>query len=220
VFESRRPDQQNQRISLETLPEPLRRRKRIGSDVKRSWAFACPNCKRKALLERLELPLPASWGSSAAGFAATGPEDEHRSKIIGKRVDRVLEQATQLPVSGQPLGIRLRRSHRLDSLYIPVSLAAAHVLVKRDDPTPPPRPAQRLIEGDPGEPCREAVWADELVELRIGTDIGFLDDVLGLGPVPQDAARQAEEAPVVAAHDELERHGITRSHSLDPLIIG
>jgi hypothetical protein len=42
-----------------------------------------------------------------------------------------------------------------------------------------------------------------------------LDDVLGFGRVPQDAAGEPEEAPVVAAHDQLEGDGIAGADAFD-----
>ena len=57
--------------------------------------------------------------------------------------------------------------------------------------------------------------ADEIAKPGVGADVGLLDDVLGLGGVAQDAARQAEQAPVVAAHDQLEGDRIAGPRPLD-----
>ena len=80
-------------------------------------------------------------------------------------------------------------------------------------------PAQRLVVGDPREPGREALGPSEVVELRECLHVGFLDDVRGLDPVPQDASGQPEKTPVVTAHDELECRGITRSHPINQAIV-
>jgi len=41
--------------------------------------------------------------------------------------------------------------------------------------------------------------------LAVGQQVGFLHHVLGLGIVPEDAARSAVQALVVGAHEQLER---------------
>ena len=80
-------------------------------------------------------------------------------------------------------------------------------------------PAQRLVVGDPREPGREALGPSEVVELRECLHVGFLDDVRGLDPVPQDASGQPEKTLVVTAHDELECRGIAGPHAFDQTAI-
>ena len=51
----------------------------------------------------------------------------------------------------------------------------------------PAQPAQRLVHRDAGKPGTEARIAAKAVEVRKRPDIGFLDDVLSLGIVAQNA---------------------------------
>lgn len=61
------------------------------------------------------------------------------------------------------------------------------------------------------------MWTDELIDLLVSAHVGFLDHVLGLGAVSDDAACQAIKAPVVATHDELERDRITGPDAINQL---
>jgi hypothetical protein len=44
----------------------------------------------------------------------------------------------------------------------------------------------------------------EIAEPGVGPRVGLLQHVLGLGVVPEQAAHEAEQASVVAPHDQLE----------------
>ena len=44
--------------------------------------------------------------------------------------------------------------------------------------------------------------------MREGAAVGFLDDIFRLAVIPDDAARDAIKAAVVALHDEAHRGGI------------
>ena len=65
----------------------------------------------------------------------------------------------------------------------------------------------------------KAAPAGELVQMLVGPDPGFLGDLLGLVVVRQDRARQAVDALVVAAHEDLEELGVARADSSDDLLV-
>jgi hypothetical protein len=79
---------------------------------------------------------------------------------------------------------------------------------------------ERLVDGDPREPGREAGASGELYEVRVGADVGVLDHVGGLVVVACDGARGAEEALVVAAHDDLEECGVATADAGHDLVVG
>ena len=60
----------------------------------------------------------------------------------------------------------------------------------------------------------------ELIEVREGTDVGLLQDVLGFGVVTQDGTRRAVEALVVTAHDDLEERRLAAAHARHDLLVG
>src|SRR4029453_3179719 len=66
-------------------------------------------------------------------------------------------------------------------------------------------PHEGGVRRDLAEPGREAFGPAELVELEAGADISLLYCVLGFGVVAEYSARDPEQAPVVAAHDQFEQ---------------
>jgi hypothetical protein len=82
------------------------------------------------------------------------------------------------------------------------------MVVERDHSPALAQSSERLVDDDLSEPSAKTVRANEIVELFVAPHIGFLDYVLGFGAVPEDSARQAVEALVVAAHNHLESRRI------------
>ncbi len=78
---------------------------------------------------------------------------------------------------------------------------------------PTAEPAERLIEHDAREPSGQARFALETLNVSEGADITFLHHLLGFGIVPDDAARQAIEALIVAPHQNGERGRLPGTHA-------
>ena len=68
-----------------------------------------------------------------------------------------------------------------------------------------PDAAKRQIDRDADEPGAHARVAAELFEVGEDTDVGFLDDVLGIRIITKNAARHAEQALVVAPRQLADR---------------
>jgi hypothetical protein len=62
---------------------------------------------------------------------------------------------------------------------------------------PLPEPPERLVKDDAAEPGRQAGGFAELIDVREGKDVGFLNRILGIGGVAQDASRHPEESLVI-----------------------
>ena len=60
---------------------------------------------------------------------------------------------------------------------------------------------ESLVDGDPREPGRELRAVGELVEVRVGVDVGLLHHVFRFRVVLHDAAGHAVKPLVVAAHE-------------------
>ncbi len=68
-----------------------------------------------------------------------------------------------------------------------------------------PLPAERFVEHDAGEPGRERGGAGEAADRGKGPEITLLDGILGVGAILEYRPGRAEEALIVALHDEA--HG-------------
>jgi hypothetical protein len=73
------------------------------------------------------------------------------------------------------------------------------------------------VDGDVGQPGGEPLRLLELREVRIGANVGVLQDVLGLALVAQERAQDAKKALVVAAHDQLEEGRLAAQDAPDQL---
>ena len=60
------------------------------------------------------------------------------------------------------------------------------------------------MDGDVGQPGREALRLLELSKVRVSAHVRILEHVLGLALVAQQRAQHAKEALVVPPHDQLE----------------
>jgi hypothetical protein len=76
------------------------------------------------------------------------------------------------------------------------------------------------VERDLGEPGRQARPAVELPEVLERFHPGLLESVLRLPFVEQDGARDAEEALVVAAHQQLEERSLAGEDAAGHLLVG
>ena len=77
------------------------------------------------------------------------------------------------------------------------------------------QPAQGLVHRDARQPGRKTGVAAKTVEMGECPDIGFLDDVLGLAVVAQDAAGEPVEPAIVRLHDRADRRLIAAAGAAD-----
>lgn len=87
------------------------------------------------------------------------------------------------------------------------------MVLKEHHPLAAAQPAEGLVDGDARQPGAQAVGTGELVDLQEGAHVRFLDHVLGLGIVADDAARSPEQPPVEAAHHQLVSGRIAAAHT-------
>src|SRR6266481_8164171 len=135
------------------------------------------------------------------------------SDVCSSDLDRGLEHAAQLAVGGLLLDV----GGGTEGGHV-VPLGA--LVPERLEPALPARTGQRLVHGNAGEPGSERRPPGELMQVREGTHVGLLHDVLGLAVVAQDGARRAVEALVVTAHDDLEERRLAAAHARHDLLIG
>ena len=79
---------------------------------------------------------------------------------------------------------------------------------------------QCFVERHARDPRAELAAGLIAVEPREGAQVGFLHRVLRGIAVAQDAARDAEQPPIVAAHQRLERQQIVFARECDQPVIG
>ena len=79
------------------------------------------------------------------------------------------------PLPARRSGSGWSRGHRPDRSWPRLRPSARVTVLERDHAAPAAHPAERLVRDDPGEPGRELVRADELIEAGIGTHVGLLN---------------------------------------------
>jgi hypothetical protein len=67
--------------------------------------------------------------------------------------------------------------------------------------------------------ARAAEPKRKLVEMVIGTQVGFLNDVRGFGIISDDCARYSINPLAMAAEEEFEKVGPAGSHSTRDLVV-
>lgn len=80
--------------------------------------------------------------------------------------------------------------------------------------------AERLVDGDTGQPRIEARTAGKLVEASHRPQVSVLEDVLHFIVAPENVAHQRAEGPLVAAHQNLVERGVSGSHTLQQSLFG
>ena len=140
-------------------------------------------------------------------------QHEDGAVALRQRPDGGLQERPHFTPERLSLGIRTGRcGHHV--LALPFAV--------RRDRLETPRPARAgpgFVERNAAEPGRKGRPAGELAQVLVGPDPGFLGDLLGLVVARQDRARQAVDALVVAAHEDLEELGVARTDSSDDLLV-
>ena len=132
------------------------------------------------------------------------PRDQHGAERFGELVDGALEQRAQLALRHRGFRVELRIGvgKRNDLGF---AGAAIDDRAQRNGRAPSAQAAERLVHDDPGEPSAEPRLAAEHRQAGERARIGFLQDVLGLGGIAHDAARDAVETLIVLADDAPDR---------------
>ena len=137
-------------------------------------------------------------------------ENQNEAVFLRQGVDRILEQPYDLVIRRRAFRIRRRPS---EALRPPVPLSQ----------TPPPvAPGARpgLVESDATDPCGEARWLGELVEIREGSEPRLLHDVLGIAIVAKHRPCDAIEPPIVSAQELLEQIALAFGNAPHDLVVG
>jgi hypothetical protein len=153
----------------------------------RTRYFRARGLLREALSRELDVALEDA-------FAFDGARCDRSAEGIGQAVDLLFDQAPRLAAQQRLLGpfvvlVHRRLSVKLDNFRHAALLA---------------RTGNCLVDHDPGQPCCNAGLAAEAVQIAESQQIGFLQHVLRLGVVLDDAARRAVKRAVVAAHQLFE----------------
>lgn len=131
------------------------------------------------------------WRQLVHGLFDRPPDLLPRDRLLGARFPRVLKPAAD----GQGFGD----------------------LVEGNGGPSLAQPAERLVDDDPRQPGANARLAPETVEMRKGTNIAVLDDLLGLRFIVEKAARKAVKPLVVAAHQRGESRRVSGPHACEQL---
>src|SRR5581483_4286002 len=128
--------------------------------------------------------------------------DEDETKRLGKLVDRALDDMLDFALSHGLFRVGGNREGKLDDL----GFNGARRQRRQFDARPlAAQPAQGLVHGDAREPGGKARVAAKTVEMGESPDVGFLDDILGLCVVAQDAAGEPVQKAIVVLDDGADR---------------
>src|SRR5215213_2673305 len=145
-------------------------------------------------------------------------QHEHAAEFLWERIDRCRKQLAQLAARGQPLGIWLFGGEVGGEILL-VAAVAPSVGFERDDVAGRTQASERLVGDDAGEPGRERLGLRKLAEPGVGTYVGLLQHVLGLGVALEEATGEPEQAAIVPPHDQLEGKVIATACPGDQLAI-
>ena len=124
--------------------------------------------------------------------------DEDETKRLRQFVDGMLDDGLNFTLGHGFFRIGGGGEGELDDLGFERALRQR---VQLHGGPPAAQPAQRLVHGDPRQPCRQAGIAAKAFQMREGANVGLLHHILGLAVVAQDAAGKAIEPAVIRLHD-------------------
>ena len=82
-----------------------------------------------------------------------------------------------------------------------------------------PQAAQSLVHHDPAEPGANRGISCKIIEMREGFEVTFLQSVLGLGIVAQDAARDSIKTLVVPLDQGADREFVALTGARDQIVL-